>query len=301
MPAEVERDVSAEPSDASSSRVSQEADGGTAQSTSEQWPPAQSSSEPTASPTDVAAEQTILLQQPAQDRPVQEAPSRAASAVARGEPKYQPLTPDELAARLALNSSGLVEEIHALTLRQVQQEDARETRLDAKAGGLLGTAGLSLTVAFTFGGLLLQHPDYLLPLGPTLARVVLIAYVVALAAGLAAVIAAVWALFVNDDYESVSEDNVFNEAILDKIDRSAKDKEDGQRLYRRYVTVKHWAIYRAHFAIHQKKANKIRWGQGFFLSFLGILLLTGALLTYAAFEQYREVETPKAAAPAIDL
>lgn len=301
MPAEVERDVSAEPSDASTSQVSQEADGGTEQSTSEPWPPALSSSEPTASPMDVAAEQTILFEQPAQDRPFQDAPSRAASAVARGEPKYQPLTPDELAERLALNSSGLVEEIHALTLRQVQQEDARETRLDAKAGGLLGTAGLSLTVAFTFGGLLLQHPDYLLPLGPTLARVVLIAYVVALAAGLAAVIAAVWALFVNDDYESVSEDNVFNEGILDKIDRSAKDKEDGQRLYRRYVTVKHWAIYRAHFAIHQKKANKIRWGQGFFLSFLGILLLTGALLTYAAFEQYRGVETPKATAPAIDL
>jgi hypothetical protein len=215
--------------------------------------------------------------------------------------QVEPLMPEQLAERLALNSSGLVEEIHALSLRQVQQEDARETRLDAKAGGLLGTAGLSLTVAFTFGGLLLQHPDYLLPLGPTLARIVLIAYVVALVAGLAAVIAAVVALFVNDNYESVSEDNVFNEAILDKIDRAAKDKEGSQRLYRRYITVKHWTIYRAHFAIHQKKANKIRWGQGFFLLFLGILIIIGALLTYATFEQYQDVETPKATAPSIDL
>lgn len=208
---------------------------------------------------------------------------------------------EEIRDRLRLRSSGLVEEIHALAVRQNQLEDARESRLDAKATGLLGTAGLSLTVAFTFGGMLLQHPEYLVPLGPWLARGALLAYVIALICGLGAVIAAVRALFVTGEYQSVSDDNVFNAYELDTIDRTAKDKDEAQRLYRRFITIQHWSIYRAHFDIHQRKANRIKWGQCLFVAFLLILIIIGALLTGAAFNQYKNIESPKSIAPTFDL
>ncbi|MGH2907625.1 MAG: hypothetical protein ACRDKI_12780, partial [Solirubrobacterales bacterium] len=119
--------------------------------------------------------------------------------------------------------------------------------------------------------------------------------------GLFAVIAAVSALFVTDEYKSVSDDNVFNAYELDKIDRATKDKDEAQRLYRRFITVQHWLIYRAHFAIHHKKAARIKCGQILFIGFLAILIIAGILLTVAAFKQYVNLETPKAIAPVIDL
>jgi len=103
-----------------------------------------------------------------------------------------PLTREEIGERLRLNSATIVDDLHALALRQIQAEDQRESRLDAKAQGLLITSGLSLTVAFTFGGMLLEHPDYLDALSNAIgagrwpARFLIGLYVFALIAGLLA-------------------------------------------------------------------------------------------------------------------
>jgi hypothetical protein len=196
------------------------------------------------------------------------------------------LTKAEIRERLCLASSGLVEEIHALALRQNTAEDQRETRLglDGKAQGLMATAGLSLTVAFTFGGLLLQSPKYIEPLGLWLGRAVLGLYAIALLLGLLASIWAVRALFVRDGYRAVTDDDVFNKAMLESVDREAHaDSDKAKRLYRRFITVQHWTVYRHHFDVHERKAELIKRGQWFFVGFLVSLLLIGGALTYSAF------------------
>ena len=218
------------------------------------------------------------------------------------------LTEPELRQRISRHSPGLVEEIQAIAIRQNQLEEARESRLDAKSGGLLGTASLSLTVAFTFGGLLLQHPDFLKPLGPWCARAVLVAYVVALVLGLSAVLWAVRALFVSEEYQALSDEAVFNDDELrfcdqkylaSKADENVAD--ESRLIYRRYITVPLWEMYRAHQAIHERKAKTIGWGQRMFFGFLSVLIVIGALMTYAAYEQYAKVEAAPVTAPCIDL
>jgi hypothetical protein len=190
----------------------------------------------------------------------------------------------DLLKRLELASSGLVEEIHTLVLRQNTAEDQRETRLDAKAQGLMATAGLSLTVAFTFGGLLLQYPRYIEPLGVWPARLVLALYALALLCGLLASIWAVRALFVRDGYRAVTDNDVFHKDTLESIDREAfNDSDKAKRLYRRFITVQHWTVYRHHFDVHQRKAKLIKCGQWFFVGFLVSLILIGGALTYSAF------------------
>jgi hypothetical protein len=212
------------------------------------------------------------------------------------------LSREELRDRLCLNSSGLVEEIQTLALRQNQLEEARESRLDSKAGSLLGAAGLSLTVAFTFGGLLLQHPEYLKPLGPWLARATLLAYVVALTVGLLASIWAIAALLVSDGYRTLSDNDVFNAEELQKIDEASGTNDDkAKRLYRRYLTIQHWSIFRAHFDEHERKATIIKRGQKCFFGFLITLLVIGGVMTYSAFDVYVDQEAPAAGAPTLDL
>lgn len=112
------------------------------------------------------------------------------------------LSPKELDERLKLGSAQLVEEIHAISLRLLAGEDQRESRIDAKAQGLLVTAGLSLTAASTFGGVLLQHPEYLASVGSSGTQVVIWAYGVGLVAGLAASFLAVLALFVKNAFRA---------------------------------------------------------------------------------------------------
>jgi hypothetical protein len=221
--------------------------------------------------------------------------ARALQLKARAARPVVRLTEAELRDRLFLNSGGLVEEIHAIALRQNAGEDQRESRLDAKAQGLLGTAGLSLTVAFTFGGILLQHPEYLEPLG-WFARAVLAFYALALLFGLGASVRAVQALYVTDGYRCLSERAVFNDDQLKSVDREAgTDDNKAKAIYRRYITIQHWTNWQETFAVHERKATVIKKGQRLFLYFLFTLILIGCAMTYSAFSRQ---ENPPPSNPA---
>ena len=140
-----------------------------------------------------------------------------------------------------MHSPGLVAEVHSISLRMLQAEDHRESRLDAKAQGLLITAGLTLTVAFTFGGMTLEHPDYLRALGDRVGVACLAAYPLALVLGLLSSIQAVRALRVSKGYRHVGEVDVFNRFELKAADDScadlavAADNLKAVAMYQRYM------------------------------------------------------------------
>jgi hypothetical protein len=208
-----------------------------------------------------------------------------------------PLAPAEIVEGLRLHSPGLVEDLHALSLRQIAAEDQRESRLDAKAQGLLVTAGLSLTVAFTFGGMLLQHPEYLtamndgLGLGAWPARVLFGLYSLALIAGLLASVQAVRALYVSNRYRGVDERDVLNVPELRAADSEVApngetDDKRKQARYRRYMTAHFWQIWQQHYDVHETKASRIKRGQHLFLIFLLSLMLIGTAMAYAAVYRF---------------
>lgn len=207
------------------------------------------------------------------------------------------LSADDLHARLELKSIGIIEELHALALRQIQAEEQRESRLDGKAQGLLVSASLTLTVAFTFGGLLLQHPDYLDPLqdyelfGQSAAWAVVACYAIALVCGLAASYVAIRALYVRADYQGVDEQVVLGKAILDIADDQAG--EGARAAYRRYSAAHHWQIAQHNSEIHNVKADRIKFGQRLFIGFLACLMLIGLGLGYSAYTklQHKAVTT----------
>ena len=196
------------------------------------------------------------------------------------------LTKEELRERMTLNANGLVEELHTLTIRQLQSEDVREGRLDAKAQGLLGAVSLSLTVAFSLGGVLWQHKNLF-------SSTTFGLYALALICGMSASLAAAKALFVSKNYGAIRDDDVFNPGEFNAIERDIvaetvdpKDKEKlAQCLYRRYITVQLWGIYRKHFDEHERKAKIIKVGQILFMLFLLLLILIGISSAAAALTQ----------------
>lgn len=234
------------------------------------------------------------------------AKAEARAAKARNSGARAPMTTAEVSEALQLHSPGLVEDLHALSLRQIATEDQRETRLDGKAQGVLITAGLSLTVAFTFGGMLLQHPEYLvgmndvLHLGARPARILFLLYALALAFGLTASIHAVKALYVTDAYRGVDERDVLNRAELRGADDemgpegAVVDDKKKQSRYRRYVTLHFWQIWQQHYAVNEKKATRVKKGQRCFLWFLALLMAIGIAMAFSAVYRF---ESPPVPAP----
>jgi hypothetical protein len=178
---------------------------------------------------------------------------------------------------MCLRSTKLVDELYDLAKRQAASEDKRETNLSAKAVSLLSVTGLSLTVAFTFGGVLLQRPEYLAALGRARVPLVVAPYALALIAGMAASWFALRSLLVRSDYRDVAEEDVFGKE-LDGADEKA---DDGLPVYRRFLTVHLWLIAQETSKIHDQKATQIARGQRCFFAFLLLLVPIGGAMTYS--------------------
>lgn len=208
------------------------------------------------------------------------------------------LTIKDLADGLSRRSTGLVDELHAISLRLLQGEDQRETRLDAKAQGLLVTASLSLTVAFTFGGMLLGHPEYLSVVTENTALAMFLLYTLAMIAGLFASVWAVRALKVSGEYRNTCEHDVFCEKELSDADdacgepQTPAENAKAVAMYRRYITSHYWQIWQKHFDIHERKAKIVKRGQMFFLAFLVLMLVIGGILAFAAMLRYYSLPAP---------
>lgn len=236
--------------------------------------------------TEVPKVDPVPSEDPAAAKAKADKAAAKAAAKAKAEELRAPappwLTGDVLVDRLRLNSDVLVDQVFAATLRQMQSEDQREGRLDAKAQGLLGTAGLSLTVAFTFGGILLQHPEYI---GDGVRPWIMsIAYGMALVLGLTSSIFALRALWVRGS-KGISERDVFNETELLAGDWTDGSDGNGVNRYKRFMVAHIWQVYQTHADNNASKAGDVKRGQWFFIAFLVSLLLIGGGMAEAAFEK----------------
>jgi hypothetical protein len=191
-------------------------------------------------------------------------------------PRLPPLTEEEIRKAISIYSPAIVKELYETTLRQIQNETGRQSRLDSKATSLLTATGLSLTVAFTLGGqLLIGQADKWAGMPPVAWKIAAGIYWFTVGAGLVASVFAVSALRIRDEYRSINERNVFDAEVLDQTDQR-DEKDEGITVYRRHLIPHMWVIAQKHSQNHNKKATKIRYGQGFFAGFLVGLVLIGA-------------------------
>ena len=200
-----------------------------------------------------------------------------------------PLNELELQDRLTLNSPELVRELYDVAQQRVAAEVGRQTRLDTKATSLLTAAGLSLTVAFTFGSTLISRPEpfehwHWWVIGAFAGAIVL---------GLSAAILAVRTLLVRGQYLMVNERAVLDFAILDDANdpvalRDDDEMEDtdkrmfGVMEFQKHMIVQLWMVAQRHQRNHTAKSNLIKIGQWFFLGFLAALLVVCIFIVLGA-------------------
>lgn len=196
-------------------------------------------------------------------------------------------------------SPTLNDTLFTIAKEQVLAEERRQTLLMGKANALLGAAGLSATVAFTFGGLLMQRGATGWPL---------LLYVVALFLGVGATICATVAMRVRES-EAISPTVVFNAEALQSADgadvdlsqggsqkatdaevQASSDKDmpsppevkatgvAGTTAYKRFITGHLWQIYTFNSVRHGETAAWIWRGQILYGMFLTAILAAGLFL-----------------------
>ena len=189
-----------------------------------------------------------------------------------------------------VQSESLVDVLYLVAKDQLPAEERRTTLLMGKASALLTSSGLSLTVAFTFGGLLLQRTE-LHQFWP------LALYVAALAAGLGAAASATAAMWIGESF-AVSQEDVLNPQALavaesHDLGGSVQGSEQGAKppvaptrvgttAYKRFLIEHYWKIYRGNTKRTSRSAKWIKRGQGLYIAFLCLVLAAGGLLAWDA-------------------
>lgn len=225
---------------------------------------------------------------PAQELNAGESPAYRTEVLARGEQTlrisaHEParLTYEQLKERAA-RSPHIVNELYDVAQKQILAETGRQGRLDAKATSLLGAVGLSLTVAFTFGGsLITNHSTF--AAHSLVYAVISTCFFLAVALGIAAGGFALGALLVRQGYVALSEQAVFDDETLALAD-GQEDAEVGVAVYKRFLLVQLWDIARTNAATQDRKAVLIRRGQvvfGVFLLCLVVMCLAESVVMHA--------------------
>lgn len=119
--------------------------------------------------------------------------------------------------RLCLHSPTLVGQIYEVSLRILDSDARADAIVDSKANSLLGAVGLALTVTFTFGGLLLTHPELFSEIGRHAHLFTIITYSASLLVGLASGLFALYALLIKT-YRAIDERTILDNVELRKAD-----------------------------------------------------------------------------------
>ncbi len=188
------------------------------------------------------------------------------------------LEDSELLRRLQLNSKDLINQIYDVTLRVLDGEERRGPLLDGKATSLLGSVGLAITVAFTFGGVLLEHPERFSTVPLLSYRFVVILYAASLVSGLIAGGFALWALRVRA-YKAIDENDFLNPAVLKA---SEEEVNGGISYYKRYLVAHYLFLHHQNAKTYESKAKRVKIGQTFFFTFLIGLFLISVSLVFSA-------------------
>jgi hypothetical protein len=179
------------------------------------------------------------------------------------EKKAFNLTDEEIEERLRIDNGGLIDEIHKTVSGMLYEENERQKQIDTKRASSIAVVGLSTSLVFSLGGLLIEKiTNVSLPIiGCPIPWLVLFYFTTSITL-LLSMLLAYQAIKARSDWVWFSEQDIFNQEVL---------KEDQTDYYKRYMITHMWKLYRNNFGINQMKGESLKCSQLFFI--LGLIQL----------------------------
>jgi hypothetical protein len=187
----------------------------------------------------------------------------------------------ELEERFTLRSPALLKELYELAERATKAENDRAAALDLKASYLLNAVGLTLTIAFTFGGeILIGRRAQLMQLGAWRWGFAISSGIVAVAAGLLSAGLALYALRVRGDHLAID----VHAALEPNLLRAADDAsgEEAVATYHRTMAINSWLCAQRALGLQEERAGFIFASQCLFFLFLIATLVASVFVIESA-------------------
>lgn len=181
--------------------------------------------------------------------------------MSKRRPKDKPfnLTEDELKKRLEIDDKGLVDELYNIVSRVLYEENERQKQIDTKGGSSIAIIGLSTSLVFSLGGLLIEKISNL-PL-PMIGCPIpwLVSFYLSTSITLLVSMAFAYnAIRARSDWKWFSEADIFNQEVL-------QEKEEQPQYFKRYMIEHMWKLYTTNFGINEKKGDALKWCQLLFI------------------------------------
>jgi len=180
------------------------------------------------------------------------------------------LTDEEILNRLdAVEDEQIINEIHKTCFDVLYKDIERSDLIDSKGSSLIGIMGLSFSLVFSLGGLLIEKIDNIpLPFVGCPVSWFIALYISSSITILLAVGFALQAVRARSDWRWLKDEDIFRMDVLTDIKK-----------YKKYISDHAWQIYRNNYNINETKAKRLKQAQWIFfialVQIMFIILLTG--------------------------
>jgi len=186
------------------------------------------------------------------------------------------LSEDEIIERLRTEDKDVIDEIHKTCLDLLYKEEERAKSTDSKGSSLIGIIGLSSSLIFTLGGILIEKISNVnLPIiGCPIPWLVLF-YCFSSLTLLIAITLTFFAIKTREDWRWLKDEDIFHAEMI----------EGGINPYKRYMSTHIWKIFQNNFLMNEKKASCLKWAQQLFMFALAQLVPIIAIISLYVLEK----------------
>lgn len=168
------------------------------------------------------------------------------------------LTDEEMEERLRIDNGAVVDEIYKIVSSILYEENERQKQIDTKGASSIAVIGLSTSLVFPLGGLLIEKiANVPLPvIGCPIPWLVLFYFTTSITL-LLSMLFAYRGIKARSDWVWFGEQDIFNQEVL---------KEGQADYYKRYIITHMWKLYENNFKINEIKGKSLKYSQVLFIS-----------------------------------
>ena len=176
---------------------------------------------------------------------------------------------DKIKENLRIEDSATIEDIYQTCLRLLSDEYEQTSKIDGKATSLFGMIGVTITLVFSVGALVIGEICKMAPPVPKCIPWLATFYVLATFLEFVSIFMVLGSMRVRSDWRAISDKSLFRKDVIEK----------GNDFFRRYMITHMWRIYTNNYRINERKAKMLYLGQLFYFISIVFLFLMIIILT----------------------
>ena len=173
------------------------------------------------------------------------------------------LSDEQIREHLRTEDSTVIESIYKTCTETLYKEEERTKAIDTKGSSTLAMIGVSLSLVFSLGGLLIEKISNLsLPYIGCPVPPLVFCYISASATFFISGIFTLLSIRARSDWRWLRDTDIFHEQMI----------EEGDCVYKRYIITHVWKVYQNNFLVNEKKGSLLKKGQIIYIAALFQLL-----------------------------